>query len=293
MNKVPVGKTIAYAYNFTLGNLGAIIGLSWVSLVIIAVLQFLPYAGGQNPMVPPDNPAQAGQQALLGIASSLATLLLYSIIYVAVIRQALGLRQGGAVFHFALGTPELRMFGAFLLFMLVLFGMAIVFGVAAALLVVLSRASSSPVVVAAVLALAILACVCAFLYVVVRLAYFIAPVTVVEEHISLTRGWMLTAGNFWRLVAVMLAVALPLFVIYAVGLWAIMGPGLFAPLPDNPDQIKQAMDMRFAALGQHMPLFIGLSLLIAPFNIGLNMGATAFAYRALVPPRGGAPAIAG
>jgi hypothetical protein len=39
-----------------------------------------------------------------------------------------------------------------------------------------------------------------------------------------------------------------------------------------------------------MPLYIGLNLIVAPFAIGLNAGATAFAYRALVPAAGAATA---
>jgi hypothetical protein len=290
VNKIPVGKTIAYAYGFTFGNLGAIIGLSWVSLVVVAVLQFLPYAGGHSPMIQPDNAAQAGQQALESLGSFFLILLLYSVVYVAVTRQALGLRQGSAMVHFALGAPEFRVFGAMLLFVLVLFGTAMVFGLAMALLTVLFGGASMPVAAAAAVGVAMLCGVAAFLYVAIRLGFLIAPVTVAEAQISLTRGWILTAGNFWRLFAVVLAIGTPIVLLYAIGLWAIMGPGLFAPLPDNPDQMKQAMDLRFAALGQNMPMYIGLTLLIAPFNFGLNLGAAAFVYRALVPPRGGMPA---
>jgi len=290
VRKIPVGQTIASAYSFTFGHLGAIIGLSWVPLVLIAVLQFLPYAAGHDPMAQPDNLTQAGQQALEGIGSFFLVLLLYSIVYVAVTRQALGLRRGSAIIHFALSTAEFRVFGALLLFMLVVIGMAMAFGIGIALLGALAGAVKQPVV-AILVALLVLAGLGAFLFVVVRLGFLIAPVTVAEEHISLTRGWILTAGNFWRLFAVILAIAVPIMLVYAAGTAAIAGPQFFAPLPMAPEAMQQALNARFASFGQHMPLYIGLALLIAPFNLGLNLGAAAFAYRALAPARPGVSPI--
>jgi hypothetical protein len=290
VRKIPVGQTIASAYRFAFGHLGAIIGLSWVPLVLVAVLQFLPYAAGHNPMVQPDNLTQAGQQALEGIGSFFLVLLLYSIVYVAVTRQALGLRRGTAIVHFALGAAELRVFGALLLFMLVIVGMVMAFGIAIALLGALAGAIKQPVV-AIVVALLLLAGLGAFLFIIVRLGFLIAPVTVAEEQISLSRGWILTAGNFWRLFAVLLAIGIPLFLVYAAGTAAIAGPEFFAPLPMAPEAMQQALNARLASFGQHMPLYIGLTLLIAPFSLGLNLGAAAFAYRALAPTRRGVSAV--
>jgi len=292
VKKIPVGQTIAYAYNFAFGHLGAIIGLSWVSLILVAVLQFLPYAAGHNPMVQPDNLTEAGQQALEGIGSFFLVMLLYSIVYVAVTRQALGLRRGSAMIHFALGSAELRVFGAFLLFVLVIVGMAMALGIGVAILSAAVDAIKQPAL-ALVVALLLIAGLCAYLFVIVRLGFLIAPVTVVEEQISLSRGWILTAGNFWRLLAVILAIGMPIFLVFAVGVTAIAGPGLFAPLPVDPDAMERALNARFALIAQHMPLYIGLTLLIAPFNLGLNLGASAFAYRALAPAGPGVMSTAG
>ena len=40
MNKIPVGQTIRFAYAFTLGEIGTIIGLIWVPTLINAVATF-------------------------------------------------------------------------------------------------------------------------------------------------------------------------------------------------------------------------------------------------------------
>jgi hypothetical protein len=280
MNKIPVGKTISYAYSFTLSQLGSIIGLAWISLVAIAILQFLPYAAGGDPMAEPTNPLQAGQHAIQSLGISILILVLTSIIYVAVTRLALGTRPGGAIAHFALGVPEFRTFGAIFLFGLVIFGIAIGMGIAVGIVVAAANAAHNDALLALVLAAAILVALCAIIYIAARLGFLLVPATVVEEHISLSRSWLLTRGNFWRIFAVLLAVALPIALIELACTAAIVGPSLFAPLPAGGDA-SQALAARFAEFGHHAPMLIGLRLLIAPFQLGLSMGASAFAYRAL------------
>ena len=46
MNKINVWNAIRFAYAFTFGDIGTIIGLIWLPTLLIAVLQFLPYALG-------------------------------------------------------------------------------------------------------------------------------------------------------------------------------------------------------------------------------------------------------
>src|ERR1051326_1194626 len=207
--KIPFGKTIAYAYSFTFGQLGTIIGLCWLPLVLMAVLQFLPYAFGGNPMAPAENAAAQGRHALTGLASSLLMLLLYSMMYVPVTRQALGLRKGSAFVHIALGPPEFRVFGALLLFFIVMMAMVIGIGILSLVLGGVSLATGKNAVVALISALLILAAVLGFIYAIVRLSFLIVPVTVAEEHVSLPRAWLLTQHNFWRIFAVLLAVLVP------------------------------------------------------------------------------------
>lgn len=281
MNKIPPGKTIAYAYTFTLTHLGTIIGLAWLPLVISAVLQFLPYAVWSSQLSAPDGAAMQGREALEGLATGLLILLLNAIIFVPVVRQALGLRQGTALVHFRLGAPEFRLFGALLLFFLVmtmfLFALRILEYLAGIL------PFRGPFL-GGLAVLIVLGASLAFFYAILRLGFLILPVTVAEEQVSLIRGWALTQGNFWRILVVALAVAVPLAIAYGIIVVAIIGPGhLFAPLPPDSVAAAKALNARFAILQQHMPLYIGLTLIIAPFAIGLNAGATSFAYRALVP----------
>lgn len=290
MNKLPVGKTITYAYTFTFTQLGTIIGLCWFPLVLVAVLQFLPYAFGGDPSAPPANLTEEGRMGLERFATQLLLMLLYSIMYVPVIRQALGLRQGGALFHFTLGPPEFRLFGALVLFVLVLMAMAVGIGLLGLVSAGADAAAGKNAALALVLAILIFAAVLGFIYAVIRLAFVLVPITVAEDHVSLTRGWLLTRGNFWRIFVILLAVMVPVYLIHLAGLTAIVGPALFAPLPPDTTAAQHAIVQRFALIGQHMPEYIGLNLILAPFNIGLALGASAFGYRALVPAAGVAAA---
>jgi len=279
MNKIPVGKAIAYAYTFTLAEIGTIIGLAWVPLVLMAVVQFLPFIFG-NPMAPAENTTAQGREQLENLMRSLVLLLLYSVICVPVMRQALGSRKGTAIVHFALGLPELRVFGALCLLFFMLMIMASGIGFGGLLLGGLTMGNKSAGF-SLLIALLIFAAVLGFCYATVRLGFLILPVTVAEEQISLTRGWSLARGNFWRILAVVLAVLLPLYLINLIGIVAIVGPQLIAPLPANTAMAEQAIAARFGMIGQHMPAYLGMTLILAPFSIGLSVGASAFGYRTL------------
>ncbi len=283
MTKIPVGSTIRHAYTFTFSELGTIIGLCWLPLVLIAILQFLPFAFGGDPMAPAENATAQGRHGLENLMSSLLMILLYSIAYVPVTRQAFGQRHGPAIVHFALGVPEFRVFGALLLFFLVIFAMALGIGVLGLVAGGVSAMTGKNPIAGLVLALVILAALLGFIYAIVRLGFLIVPVAVAENQISLTRAWMLTRGNFWRIFGILAAVLVPLYLLHLGAIVALVGPGLFAPLPSNPALAEQALAARFAMVGQHIPAYLGITLILAPFNIGLGIGAAAHAYRVLTP----------
>jgi hypothetical protein len=124
---------------------------------------------------------------------------------------------------------------------------------------------------------------CALVWFALRLAFVLAPVIVVEERIDLVRAFLLTRGNFWRALAIALAVTVPILLLESIAVGVIAGPGFFAPLPANSTAV---LAQRFRDLNnQHMPALIGLALMLWPFSLGLTLGASSFAYRTLVPPR--------
>jgi len=282
MIKIPVAEAIRFAYTFAFGQIGAIIGLVWLPLIIVAFLQFLPYALGTAYTASSANAAEATGATFINLAFSTTALVLYGMNFVSVTRQALGIRQGAASIHFSLGWPEWRMFVAVVICGLILTAAMGLYLILGSLLVPSQAAGGLMSGLAAVYAIVGF---CALVWFTLRLVFVLAPVVVAEERVDLVRAFLLTRGNFWRALAIALAVTLPLLIVQCIAIAVIAGPGFFAPLSGNS---AAALAQRFRQLDRHMPALIGLALMLTPFNLGLTLGASSFAYRTLVPPRNAA-----
>ncbi len=280
MNKIPVLKTIRFAYALTFGSIGTIIGLVWLPTLLIGVLEFLPYALG--PQGSDGTTAAGSVAAFLNFACFFASLLLYAMNAVAVIQLALGKRPEGSVsVHFSLGRPEWRMMGANLFFLTA--GVFVMYFLMISIATLAHTGTSMPLAVG--LVAYALAGIWFLVYAALRLVPLAAPVIVAEDKFDLARSWHLMAGNVLRMLGVFLGISVPLLVVQAAATLAIGGPALVAPLPSNPDAMAAAINARMAMLDSHMPELIGLFLILAPFSLGLTMGAEAAAYRALVAPK--------
>lgn len=282
MKQLAVGPTIRFAYRFALGQLGTIIGLIWAPMVVIAVLRFLPYGLGDMSLSPEASPAEASAAGLRAIVFGIVSLVLYAVIHVAVIRQALGLRKGPAVFHFSLGRAEFRLAGATALLWLVLVALTIgslllVAGVAAAV----DRAGNAELT-DVVAALGVLVAMCVLLVPFVRLSFLYIPVTVMENRISLERGWVLTRGNFWRAGTVMFLASLPVILVFFGAYYLLMARDFATLMPMIGKLGSNALAIRIEAItDRHIAPIIGVNLIVMPFYLGLSLGAAAAAYRAL------------
>ncbi len=304
MAKVPVGKTIAFSYSFTFGNIGTIIGQIWLPMLLLTLGSYFvlsPYYESFSRAVAEDNTALVGQASVTLFFYSLVSLIFYAMIYVALTRHALGQAPNHSIFHFSLGPAEWRMYGAMLalvfamiiLLVLILLGAFLAGALATGVLGaagmapevaqaakgVMPKVASAPV--AAVGSLISLFIIGAATYVFVRLFFVLAPVTVAEEQINLGRGWQLTAKNFWRLFAILLATVGPVFVLIMICEAFVLGPDSVMPHSDGSFAATAA---RMDQMRPHLPVLYGLSFVFSPFLFGLVSGASAFAYRALVPP---------
>ena len=296
MKKIPVLDTIRFGYNFTFGHLGTIIGLIWLPMVIVTVGSYfvqMQYIGQFLASLEQGNPAAMGPAALVLLGWGLMSFLLFAMMYAAVTRQALGLRQGPAIIHFSFGLTEIHVVGALLgmiaIIMLFLFAEGLFGGILAG---IVSVAGKGQPAVSLVVALLIILLLLALIYMVVRLGFLLIPATVAENRVGLGRAWELAGGNFWRIVAVALATLLPLFLVRVAAEVAIIGPAVFmqqistllhqagAPAIDAAAQMR-ASAQRMREMSEHLPLLLVLSFLLAPLAIGLTIGPAAFAYRAL------------
>lgn len=269
MNKLPVGRTILDAYRFAFSQLGTVIGLIWFPMVLAALLDFLPMLTGG------DGATQDSAVAFESLAATLLALLLYAIMYVAVVRQALGIRQGPAVFHFALGPLEFRVYGALLLLYFLLVTGVLVFASAE-----FAGGAFAPIA-RAVAFLGILAVI----YCGIRLGFLMVPAVVIEGRMDLARIWGLSAGNFWRMVGVLLAIFVPVWLANMAAIFALMGREIAAALPPQGSTDPAVFEKHIGAiervLVRHNPEIMFVGLILAPFTIGLLISASAFAYRSL------------
>ncbi|HZQ41011.1 MAG TPA: hypothetical protein VFA87_09460, partial [Rhizomicrobium sp.] len=245
-------QTIRFAYGFTFGHLGTIIGLIWIPMVLVTAMGFFVmdrYVESFSAAIAQGNEAMAGQAGLLVIGYSIIGLLLYSVMYVAVTRQALGMRSTTAVAHFELGSPVWRMFGALLavIFIIGIFYLVIFLVTLGGLAVIGGMGQTAATAgIALGLLLFVIAALCALLFVAVRLVFLLPPVVVAESRMSVSRGWELSRGNFWRIVLIWLATLVPpLLIVFGAEL-AILGPDYFfsglnpvASLTDQANRMQE------------------------------------------------------
>jgi len=292
LNKLPVGSTIGFAYKFAFGQLGTIIGLIWAPMVVIAVLRFLPYGLGDTTLSPEQNPAAFNAAQLRIVFFGLASLFFYACVCVSVTQQALGLRKGGAIFHFALGRTELRLWIAFLLLTLILAMLLLGVYLATNGVVMLLARTGNIALAEGIMGLMLFAGASAIMFALVRLSFLIVPVAVAEGTMGLERGWRLTAGNFWRISGVLFVVTLPVVVVTVCAIFGLIGGDLAKLAAVAPKLTQEVLQNRMQVIiSHHMAMMIGIDLIAAPFLLGLTLGASAFAYKTLAaasPPARGA-----
>jgi hypothetical protein len=285
MNKLPVGKTVVAAYSFTFNNLGAIIGLIWIPMLIMTVIGFFAQSTYIDAMISyaaTKNAAALGPGLMWMLLFVLVALLANAMMLVPVLEMALGKRKDHVLAHFSLGAPEWRIFGAYL----ALLGIALAFALVSALINgAIAKALATVgggAAIAAALPFLLLFILAAFLVVSARVAFLIPAVTLLEGKIDLGRGWTLAQGNTLRIVATIILLAVPVIALYFGMEIALFGPAALLRDAGGASMTPTIEEMRLTR--ERMPLTEALGFFIAPLTIGLNAGAVAFAYRALVAP---------
>lgn len=272
MRRIPVVATIRDAYVFTATHLGGIISLIWVPMVLVTVMGFFSlqrYYTDFSAALTSNNTATLAPSLLMMLCYLVAALLLWAIMYVAVVQLALGARTVPVFAHFAFGNLEWRMFRALVAFAglcLLLVMPVFVLGTAA---LKAAGVQAGPAQMGLVF------------YVIValvtpRFLALLPAIAVGENTPVLRRAWMLSTGNFWRLLAVLLGIFGPVFLVFIGIDMALMGHG--APLSGDEQELMRAALSRARAT---LPLISGLWFLISPLIVGLFAGASVSAWRTL------------
>ncbi len=273
MARVPVVATIRDAYVFTAANLGGIIGLIWIPMVLVTILGFFSFQRYYNAVIEAmasGATATLGPTMLMMLGYIIAALLLHGMMYVAVVQLALGTRSAPTWAHFAFGAEEWRMFRAFLAFVGLLLALVIpilVIGTAA------TGAGGTPGPVMAGLVLLVYG---VLILAVPRFLALLPAIAVAENVPVLRRAWQLSAGNFWRLLAILAGIFIPMLIL--MGLVQVMLAGR-PPAPASTDQMRLMAGLLRAR--ETLPIVSGLGFLISPLLIGLFSSASVSAWRAL------------
>jgi hypothetical protein len=268
---LPVVATIRDAYAFTFAHLGGIIGLIWVPTLLLTVMGFFSFQRYYNDLVDAlagGNNAALGASVLMMLGYLVALLLLEAVILVSVVQLALGMRdKKPALAHFAFGPLEWRTFRA----LIGLVGLAALILFPAYMLIGLAGRGAG-------LNLAILVLYGLMALGAPRFLALLPAVCVAETAPVLPRAWMLSAGNFWRLLAVLAATVLPPVLTVAIVAAALSGPAApqAAGLGDQAKMLAAVLQAR-----QVLPLVSGLNFLISPLLVGLVSGASVSAWRVL------------
>jgi hypothetical protein len=111
-----------------------------------------------------------------------------------------------------------------------------------------------------------------------RFFLLLPSVAVAETAPVLRRAWALSAGNFWRLLMVLLAVFGPILLCFLFLELALAGRA-----PSHAAAGTEQMQMLAAIMRARdvLPLISGLGFLISPLLVGLLAGASVSVWRTL------------
>jgi len=270
--KISIRQALRFAFAFSYRNaaeIGARIALpavlGWIALYLSLFLYMKELERYLN------NPNDRIASLVLGLATAglLVTLFLHTVIVASVTALALGSETRGWKF-FSAARREWRLYAADLRMLLIV---GIWIGVMR-LLQFAAGWASLPASFRLVLDV-IMACGLGFLA--VRVWSLVAPVSVESTHGEiLRRAWRYSAGNFWRLAAIVAALLLAGLAVEAVCEIAMRAAGLIPPFPSSASLADYAVIYRGALPG--VMAVVGIAYLVS--NI-LMTAARVSVYRQL------------
>jgi hypothetical protein len=286
MAQIPVGPTIGAAYSFLFGQIGTILAHAGLPAILYAGADYLSRSyTAAHPAQPGADEFLAGGPALLVMASAeLVKLFALSVAAAAIARVVLGLRNGDPV-YFALDRTAWRMFLANLRFVLgatVLILLAAGVSLAAYSLAGIPIAQEVEVQPTMAVVLAAFVSYAVFLSAfvsILQLGFLLPAVVANEARGGLKRSYLLARGNAWRLLAIALALGLPVlllvFAAAAMVLSSALGPD-FGTAAVTPELMRRAED----AIAQRLLPWEILNAVIFVLFSGLVYSGSAYAYLA-------------
>ncbi|MGA9794708.1 MAG: hypothetical protein WBQ17_04145 [Rhizomicrobium sp.] len=290
--KIPVGRTLEAAFTFGLKSFLSVLGTVWlpilVTIVLIGGAVTLSVMSLHGRVFGPDPTALLHLLVHMSGALALAWIvfmIMGAMIQVGLLRKALGLHPGPVFVYFSLGTDVRRMLGAMLLLSVIYVGVGIGFAAAEVAIFAVAHSLSWGPGGYWIAGIACVVLACAYIYIVIRISYFLPAVVVAENRIGIGRAWALGGGNFWRIVAVVLVIVLAVNIAASM-LSSVFAPpflSTFGPRPDPAEFFHRYLQY-MASAG---PMLGIVYLLQTVLLYGLFAGAAASAYRAVTSPSEG------
>ena len=304
--KIAIGRAFEDAYGFAFKRFFSVLGTVWLPYLVLLIVFGLFFArffmnfapiwlhALQGGMLHPYHPDPDEMRRLFlggtGLFAFLPLLLLFALfvramVYVGLLELALGMRKGPVLAYWSFGAPVWRLFGASILAFVILWVIAAAIGGAC---VAIWFAVANVPQAGLIRAIAIIVAICFFIYSLLRLFFFLAPVVVAEGHMGFGRSWQLGSGNVLRIILTVLGVFIPAFIVFAIVSGAVrlatLAPAL-SQMGDNttPQQMWQIMSHQGLA---YIVVAILLQVIYAVIMLGLATGLMASAYRSATPPDG-------
>lgn len=295
--KIPVGATIAHAYRFGFTHAADFFKATWLPLLAQLAVTLL-LAGRMIPFMTAVQAHDPAAASLFGPMLLLFPLLMIFFVaqFAAAMETALDRPpQSWVAFHF--NRTMWRLLGGLLFALLAVAAViavtfiVLVLAIAAVNFVLPKLPANSPAAALMVAASSIIfLCVVAFTF--VRLVFLLPPVNVSEQRMGVRRAWKLSAGNFWRLFLVALAIAIPVTIVNYTYVFSLAG---FPAVPPGAgaDAVRAAETawrlQQLKALVDHWYFTLPVTALLMLFQFSVGCSAQAFAYRKLTEDEGLVP----
>lgn len=293
MKKIPVGATIAHAYRFAFGHAREIFKAIWLPLLAqlaVALMLTRRMAVFMAAMEAKD-PSAVSLFGPLLLLFPLALIFFFAQ-FTAATETALG-RPPQTWFAFHFGKPMWRLMGGHLFAGLaiaaaVLILMLIAFVLATFLDVVFKSSSAGRTAGVVLLVLFMAAYVVGLALLALRFFFLLAPINVAEERLGVRQAWELSFGNFWRMLAIALAITLPVVIVNYAFTFAL--GGLPPVMPNASKEARDAAEMAWRIhqlnlMADRWYLTVPLNGVLMLFQFGLGCAAQVFAWRVLTEDR--------
>ena len=286
MNKVPVGASIAHAYQFLFGRFFQIIGTGWLPGLLFGLVVYALLSGMHDlgPMHAPPPSTMAGM-AIWALCCAVFFIAIRSVLAISLTQEALGVRKDLTLAHFVIGPRELRLFFGYLRYILLAVVLAIVVAVIAAVAFWAAQTYGAKLVVSGhpvampLAGLLVLVLHVALMLSLLRLFFMLAPVASAEHRTRLSRAWAISHHSTWRILFVCLGTFLPLMLAAYAVLYYAVGPNavqaLVHAMQAKPHNAAPLVDF----ITGHAAMIATFNAVVGVIGAALLAGASATAYR--------------